>query len=641
MATRVRRLIPALLISLTLAFSGCTKPAVKGGEGEGPRPAAAADPLQEAENAYASGKFSQAENLALRLSSDPATQKERKLQALRLLAAAALKNNHPSLALTALDDWSKNAPGVDGETEWQDALGRTLRALPSYEARTRANAIYQDSARSQSARSAAGVILAVRQWVDGDLGRSLSALENIYGAARDSREKAALERRLALELHFGDASASSLAAGAVNKENRSRFPYNVILIDKLRRESLDRAKREQALAALRELAAELKLADPSLLSGPPTESEISIRPSGGLVSTGPISGQPVVLLLPLSGQYSAVSEKIAAGAKAACAQMSSGGQQVSLIVIDSGQPDWIAKIEALPPEAAIVGGPLRRDDYSKAKGGGLLARRAFFAFLPSLEAGDEGQKAWRFFSSPKDQVDTLLAFTSRMGITGYGVFYPDENFGQRMAALFEERARAAGASTVIKASYQPQDQNNWMSAAADFLAANKKGSVFRAVFLPDSWKNMDIIVPNFFYQNETRQVLLGTYLWEQGLSGGGFVSTQYYGLAVFPGAWNMASPSAARLQNAMLADGKTGADFWSGLGYDFARFSARAGIGQGFTPTAVNSALQSLSIDWSIAPIRWNNGAASQEMHLFTPNSKGFAPVNEQEFRAAYEEAWR
>ncbi|MDR2800725.1 MAG: ABC transporter substrate-binding protein, partial [Desulfovibrio sp.] len=332
---------------------------------------------------------------------------------------------------------------------------------------------------------------------------------------------------------------------------------------------------------------------------------------------------------------------IAAGAKAACAQMSSGGQQVSLIVIDSGQPDWISKIEALPPEATIVGGPLRRDDYSKAKGGGLLARRAFFTFLPSLEAGDEGQKAWRFFSSPKDQVDTLLAFTSRLGIKGYGVFYPDENFGQRMAALFEERALAAGAATVNKASYQPQDQNDWMSAAAGFLAANKKGSVFRAVFLPDSWKNMDIIVPNFFYQNETRQVLLGTSLWEQGLSGSGFVSTQYYGLAVFPGAWNTASPSAAKLQGAMLADGKTGADFWSGLGYDFARFSARAGIGQGFTPAAVNSALQSLSMEWSIAPIRWDNGAASQEMHLFTPNSKGFAPVNEQEFRAAYEEAWR
>ncbi|MDR2800685.1 MAG: hypothetical protein LBB52_05380, partial [Desulfovibrio sp.] len=301
-ATVVRRLIPALLILLTLAFFGCAKPAIKSGKSDDHRPAAAADPLREAENAYVSGKFSQAENLALRLSSDPATQKDRKIQALRLLAASALKNNHPSLALSALDDWSKSAPGLDGETEWQDALGRTLRALPSNEARTRAGAIYQDSARSQSARSAAGTILAVRQWADGDLGRSLSALENIYGAAPDGREKAALERRLALELHLADASASSLAAGSVNAENRSRFPYNVILIDKLRRDSLDRAKREEALASLRTLAAELKPADPSLLSGPPTESEISIRSSGGAAATGPIGGQPVVLLLPLSGQ---------------------------------------------------------------------------------------------------------------------------------------------------------------------------------------------------------------------------------------------------------------------------------------------------------------------------------------------------
>jgi hypothetical protein len=153
---------------------------------------------------------------------------------------------------------------------------------------------------------------------------------------------------------------------------------------------------------------------------------------------------------------------------------------------------------------------------------------------------------------------------------------------------------------------------------------------------------MDAIVPHFFYQNETRQVLLGTSLWEQGLSAGGFVGTQYYGLAVFPGLWNAARPTPAgdRLQARLSAAGKAGADFWSALGYDFARLSAGLGIADA-SPKTVNDALQSVTLDWSIAPVSWNGGIASQRMHLFTPVAAGFAPVDEAAFRAAYEDAWR
>ncbi|MDR2668515.1 MAG: ABC transporter substrate-binding protein, partial [Desulfovibrio sp.] len=241
-----------------------------------------------------------------------------------------------------------------------------------------------------------------------------------------------------------------------------------------------------------------------------------------------------------------------------------------------------------------------------------------------------------------DQVDALLGFTTRLGIRGYGIFHPEDNFGRRMAALFEEKAKAAGATDVVVQGYDPADRNDWMAATNKLLAANSKGSVFRAVFLPDTWKNMDVIVPHFFYQNETRQVLLGTSLWEQGLSAGGFVGTQYYGLAVFPGLWNTARPTPAgeRLQARLSAAGKAGADFWSALGYDFARLSAGLSIADA-SPKTVNDALQSVMLDWSIAPISWNGGIASQRMHLFTPVAGGFAPVDEGAFRAAYEEAWR
>lgn len=612
--------------------------------GGAPPPAVTAGPLDEARRAYIGGDFAKAETVALRLASDASLTRDQRIEANRILAASAMQNKHPSVSLTALEQWRTLAPGSDGSKEWRDAWGKAMRALSSHDARTRANSVYQDSSRSAQMRSIAGVILAVRQWQDGELGQSMAALENIYSSAAGAQEKAVLERRLALELHLAPSAATKLAVSAVTEENRSKFPYNIILIAALRRASQEPGTKDAALDALREISGQVQLADPSLLQTPPSESSIVIQGGAALAQPGGrVPGQPVVLALPLSGQYAALSGKITAGAQVACDEMSASGNRVSLIVVDTDQPDWPAKIDALPMNAPVVGGPLRRDDFNKAKAMGLTSRRAMFAFLPALEAGEEGRGAWRFFSGAKDQIDTLLAFTSRQGINGYAVLYPEENFGRRMAALFEERARAVGASGVVMQSYMPGDQNDWMRAVNDLLAKNRSGAAFRAVFLPDSWKNTDQIIPNFFYNNETRQALLGTSLWEQGLAGGTFVSMQYYGLAVFPGSWNAAqpTPAARRLQAGLAASGKADADYWAGLGYDFARLAAGLGVREGWTPDSVNAALQSANIDWSIAPIHWSGGVGAQQMYLFQPAANGFAPVNEADFHSAFEEAWR
>ncbi len=632
------------LFLFAAGLSGCIKQLLPGGDDGAPPPLQAKlSPLDEGRNAFNKGDFGNAEAIALRLVSDSSLSKADSAEAGRLLAAAALRTDHPSVAVTGLEHWRTAAPGADARKEWQDTWSKALRALSSHDARTRANEVYQDAGRSASVRSMAGIVMAVRQWEDGSLGQSMVALENIYTSAQSKADKAQNEARLAVELNRASADAIALVASAPTAENQGRFPYSIILIDKLRRQTQNQATRVEAEAALDALSKQVSLADPSLFKAVPTESSLSFQVSGQAVPSGPIAGRPVVLVLPQGGQYATISGKIAAGAQAVCDELSASGSKVSLVVIDSDQPDWIAKVDGLPKDAMVVGGPLRRDDYLKAKAQGLTSRRALFAFLPGLESGDEGRVAWRFFSSAKDQVDTLLAFTSRLGISGYGVFYPEENFGQRMASLFEERANASGAKKVVKASYTPGDSNNWMASASQLVGANNSGTAFQAIFLPDTWKNMESIVPNFFYYNETRQVLMGTSLWEQGLAGNSVVSPQYYGLAVFPGSWNGAKPSPAgqRLQSRMAAAGKGSPDFWAGLGADFARLSLSLNLREGWNPESVNSALQSASLDWSTAPIRWSGGIAAQQMLLFTPKQGGFEALNEDAFRKAFTEAWR
>ena len=78
----------------------------------------------------------------------------------------------------------------------------------------------------------------------------------------------------------------------------------------------------------------------------------------------------------------------------------------------------------------MVGGPLQARNYAQARSAGAVDQRAFFTFLPSLEQGDEGARAWRFFPSPQDQIDALISFaTNDLNIRTYGAFYPTDAYG--------------------------------------------------------------------------------------------------------------------------------------------------------------------------------------------------------------------
>jgi len=635
------------LILFSLSAGGCHKLQLFGSSGSSgssapSRPAPVQrTPLDEARLAYGNGDYTRAESLALRLVEGKTLSGEDSAEAGRILAASALNNTHPNVALQGLEHWRSVSKGADSRKDWQDAWCRAVRDLSSHDARTKANALYQDSSRDLLPRSIAGVFLAARQWRDGELGQSMAALENIYSTASSTKEKAAIEGRLAFELSKEGSKAAEVAASAVTEENRNTFPYTIIYIDQLRRMGRNSASREEAAKALADFKSGADLADKSLFNAVPKESPLQIGAPTDVGGAVAASGRPVVLVLPMAGQYGKLSSKIVAGAQVACNEMSSDGSKVSLVVIDTDKPDWVDKVNALSPEVSVIGGPLRRSDYQQAKSAGLTSKRAMLTFLPSLDANDEGRVAWRFFSSANDQVDALLDFTSRLGITSYGVLYPADSFGERMASLFESKARGKGAVHVYKGSYDPKSQTGWNTSVRNLLDASRSAPM-KAVFLPDSWKNMDSLVPNLFYYKETGQILLGTALWEQSLAGGAYVSGQHYTLAVFPSAWNGMEPPAAagKLKSSLSAAGKGNADFWAGLGYDFARVSARMGTGAGWNAESVNSALASASsMNWSIAPISWNNGMASQRMFLFSPKDSGFAPVNEAAFRAARETA--
>lgn len=357
--------------------------------------------------------------------------------------------------------------------------------------------------------------------------------------------------------------------------------------------------------------------------------------AGGSASVGKINNPCVVLALPASGPYAPWAAKIKKGASIAVQQQKRTGMDTRLETVNTESPDWIARIEALPEMCAVVGGPIQDKAYIAAKKSGILQRRVFFPFVPNLQSGDEGQLAWRFFPNPQDQIDALVRLvTDEMNIRTYGSFYPSDSYGPRMSSMLE-KTLAKRHISLQKASYNPSAPATWSGALKPLInpATPEGGSqpvpqtMFEALFLPDSWKHMDMLTTSLLYNGEDRILLLGTTLWEASLSGKPVPKAAKYELAVFPGAWDRNRAPAA-LNNAEN-------DFWVALGYDFINFAVNLGFDR--RPTAAEVLLRaqkSSSMIRGMAPITWDaSGHAHQNLYLFQIGANGIKPVNADQLR--------
>lgn len=343
----------------------------------------------------------------------------------------------------------------------------------------------------------------------------------------------------------------------------------------------------------------------------------------------------LVLALPAAGPFSPIAAKIRSGAETARRELAKTGVQVALQNINTEAPDWLTKLSALPPTCAVVGGPLQDKAYAAARKSGILQQRAFFVFAPTLIQGDEGKQAWRFFPSPQDQVESLTNFaTDQMNIRTYGSFYPADNYGRRMTEMLENNLKKRHIP-LQKASYTPGAPATWQAAMRPLInpapgpdgKTRTPATAFEALFLPDSWKNMDMITTGLLANGEDRLVLLGTTLWEQGLAGKQVPKAERYSLAVFPAAWNQAKAPAA-------LKGKSN-DFWSALGYDFVNFGAAVALAMRPDAARMTSrAKKAAPAIRAMAPINWDDsGVAHQRMYLFQVAPGGMTPVNIDRFR--------
>ncbi len=355
--------------------------------------------------------------------------------------------------------------------------------------------------------------------------------------------------------------------------------------------------------------------------------------SSGRNASGILKNPCVVLALPTDGPYAQFAQKIKRGAALARENLAQDGVNLTIENINTGSPDWISRLDALPPVCAIVGGPLQKDKYMQARKSGILDKRVFFSFIPVLQGDDEGKRAWRFFPGPQDQIDSLVKFVSDdLNIRTFASFYPQDSYGPRMSDLLEKSLQQKHIP-MQKASYVPGAPASWSKAIKPLINPISSGgnpipqTMFEALFLPDSWKNMDMITTSLLYNGEDRLALLGTTLWEQGLAGKQIPKAGKYALAIFPGAYRKdLAPKKVR---------DNGNDFWIALGYDFINFAVNTGIASRLENTDINMRnMRAGSAISAMAPINWDSrGMAHQNLYIFQVSPNGPVPIDTEAYK--------
>ncbi|MGM0610165.1 MAG: penicillin-binding protein activator [Thermodesulfobacteriota bacterium] len=585
---------------------------------------------QSANSAWQSGNYHTAADQYKKLLADPEVEKARRDVFYYRLAASLAELKKFKQAQQVLEDWSRENDKIEDSRQWQELYCRTLLKLQGREALTEyLTTITLKSGYPYSLKKTAGEKLVDHYWDKQQYSRALPILSELFSQAEDKQTKNELQNYTLNKINgLSNQDLFTLAEETQKIRRSDRVPYNLVLWAYwLRKLQKDEKIWPQAYGELHSVAFSGNLPDPA----PFKKKFAALKKKYGRIS------KKIYLALPLSGQYSSVSWKILRGASLAQWELARDNNFISIHTFNTAAKNWTDDLASLN-QASIVGGPLTGKNWRRVKKLNLHRENVFFTFLPNIK--DEGDSGWKFFTSPRDQVKRLITpCMQRLGMTRFAVLYPKDDYGRKMAREFWEVAREKGAEITGLQSYPPDKPTKWGDAVKSLLAVQDPDDPtitpepdFDAVFIPDSLSRAKGIIPQFFFYDEERLLILGPMLWSQGTTGTN-LENNYFSLALTTGAWWPDNPSNAKSKLSGLLDltmqGK--ADLWTALGYDFIRHAIRMPeVVKNFDPRKINDSLLSLPpMQWSMAPITWDkNGVSSQNLYVLRMSGSGLNPAH-------------
>lgn len=203
------------------------------------------------------------------------------------------------------------------------------------------------------------------------------------------------------------------------------------------------------------------------VAAPPAETQEATPPSSATAPALPQNVMPVpvipeqlaapditraALIIPLSGPAAAVGRDLADAAQMALFDFAV--PKFELRIYDSGgnaQAARNAAVRARAEGARLVLGPLFSDAVAGTSSVSRPAGIPVFAFSNDRLIAGDGVYAAGF--SPEAQIDRVVAFATRRGLSQFAALVPDDGFGSRMSAILSDVVARRGAGVAATAFY--------------------------------------------------------------------------------------------------------------------------------------------------------------------------------------------
>lgn len=624
-------------LACCLWLAGCARMPVDGTPGAGHQML-----LLRADQALEQGDTFKAENLYSRLVHTEGLSRQKKIHALSGLALASQTNGHWENAALALGQWAGLDPKAKRDWQWQSLRLAVLWATDRDAWLEHASSVIVDSGMPWSVRLKTVMAVTRKSVHEGRPSKAWPFLTFLYPQAQSLEQKKELEQEI-LDLLYNtdDQGWESIS----QNPPQTGLVLNALVrwVETMRSFDQNKTTWPEAQAQLSEILRQNQLA---------LEDDFTAH----LAELEKKYGQAVIsvaLCCPLSGDYAPMGWKIALGASIAQWQLELSRKNLNLYILNSDSPDWLDQLEALPSRCRLVGGPLGKKDWEALIDSPHEKKRTFFPFRSNLEPGREGKDGFRFFPGTEDQLEPLVELLqSAFGIGSYAVLSPRSAYGQRMSAAFARCVQNSTGQVVDVMMYQPHEPGSWKDVVAELLkSAGSKGQdkqanqpEFQAVFIPDSFSQVQMLIPEFYYFDQDHLFFLGPTLWSQSGVEISALDRKYFQLSMMASPWlaDNSRPAVQKLSQGLEDLNEREPDFWIALGYDFVRLTHTIQSQTGFDPN--DDFLQRLrsvqDFSWSMAPLTWDaQGRAKQDLFVVQPGDHGIRPVDLNRLRSIWESA--
>lgn len=240
-------------------------------------------------------------------------------------------------------------------------------------------------------------------------------------------------------------------------------------------------------------------------------------------------------VLPLTGEYALYGNNVLDAIKLAVgASGSDGNSAIELIVEDSKSNPTVARQAvsrlAKRKDVICILGPLGSNESLDAAKEAQKQRIPIVTLTQKDGVADVGDYVFRHFLTRQTQIKGLVQYAMYdMRLKKFAILYPDDHYGREMERLFRSEAQSRGGVIARTKSYEAAqtdfgDEIKIITGATIPLVENSENSEnsrevfkpvidFDALFIPDSYTKINMIVPQLIFYNVKGVRLLGASGW--------------------------------------------------------------------------------------------------------------------------------